>query len=73
MNVKVIMPNNDILYFKSRDEAVEHLKISYFLFDKLIKTGEKYTLHKNTRHNREYLKTLEGLIILKSENTEVND
>ena len=73
MNVKVIMPNNDILYFKSRDEAVEHLKISYFLFDKLIKTGEKYTLHKNTRHNREYLKTLDGLIILKSENPEVND
>lgn len=73
MSVKVIMPNGDIKYFKSRDEAVDYLKISYFLFDKLIKSGEQYTLHKNTRHNRDYLKTLEGLIILKSENSEVND
>ena len=72
LKVKVIMPNGELLYFDSRDEIVEYLKISYSLFDKLIKSGEKFTLHKNTRHNREYLKTLEGLKILKSENTEVN-
>lgn len=71
MKTKVFFPDGKVLEFNSRNETIEYLKISKSLFDKLIKTGEPYIVHKNTRYNKEYLLTLQGIRIIKMENTEV--
>ena len=60
----IIMPNGEKIIANSRKECMEILKITNSIVDRLRKTKEPYKVSKNTAHNREYLLTLEGLIIL---------
>lgn len=70
---KVIFPNGNVVYFNSREEACIKLKISEHLFDKIVKSKQPYVVTKNTTHNLKHLKTLEGMQIIKIENTEVSN
>ena len=70
---KVIFPDGKELYFNSREETSVALNISEYLFDKIVKSNEPFVVSKNTTHNRQHLKTLEGIRIVKIENTEVSN
>lgn len=62
--ILVIMPNGERKIYPSVISVQKELKISNWITSKLLKSGKPYKVSKNvTSDNREYLLTLEGLVM----------